>query len=65
MKAKGFIKCPICRHIMTLGKVDDKYVACCVNKDCESTLVLGDPIQETIDDFPVMPNVSEGEGKTK
>lgn len=44
MKRK--IICPVCNEEMLLGKVDEKIVACCENKKCESTLVFGHPLQD-------------------
>lgn len=38
--------CPICDELMTVGVVDRKLVAVCHNKDCQSVLVFGKPIQE-------------------
>ena len=42
---KRIFKCPVCKKVMKLGKVDNKIVACCENEVCLSVLVFGDPIQ--------------------
>lgn len=46
MKNKHTTPCPVCRKPMIMGKVDNKVVAMCENKKCESVLVFGDPIQK-------------------
>lgn len=46
MKNKISIICPICKEFMTVGKVDEKVVACCINKKCESVLVFGEQVQK-------------------
>lgn len=39
------IQCPCCDQEMLIGLADSKVVACCENKECESVLVFGEPMQ--------------------
>lgn len=44
-----FLKCPICKKLMPIYKLENKIVAMCENEECLSTFVFGDPIIERLD----------------
>lgn len=47
---KDEYKCPVCNteKPLKIGLVDGKVLAVCENKECESIIVFGEPIQKKI-----------------